>query len=148
MATTKLKTGDRVILVANRHGDTRSNPIWGGAHGEVPGTVKANSGTRDIGSFPVSVLWDNEHQNSYDVEDLMFLEGTEKRDDFGFKVKFEGKVGEVVCGIKDHYIVNFGKDVKGFSCDGKYEKGSCLIVKKSEIEKVKEKKLEVKDKGS
>lgn len=144
MATAKLKTGDRVILITDRHGDASSNPIWGGIYGKVPGTVKVGSNANDFGGFPISVLWDNEQQNSYDVKDLTFLEGFERRDDSGFKVKFEGKVGEVVCSIKDHYIVNFGKDVKGFSCDGKYEKGSCLIAEKSETEKVKEKK---KDKG-
>jgi len=136
MTTHLFKIGDKVILATNRHGDHSSNPVWRGNYGEISGTVdKLHKGS----GLKLSVLWNNGELNSYNHEDLEFLDGFKRKRESGFEIKFKNKTGEVVCSIKDYYIVNFKKDMKGFSCDGKYEKGSCLFVKKSEAEKVEEK---------
>lgn len=120
---------DRVILIAGRHGDGPSNPVWRGKMGKIVGTVRHVRGS--AGDVCVSVLWDNEHNNTYSPYDLTIHEN------IPINIMFKGKTGVIVCSLKDHYIVNFKEDIKGFSCDGKYKKGSCLIVLKTEAEEIK-----------
>ncbi len=119
--------GDRVILTSPRHGEGPSNPVWNGKLGQVIG--KVDSVHRDN----VSVVWNNGHQNSYAHSDLSYHE----QDKLIMKrIKVKGKTGTVVCKLRDFYIVNFKEDMKGFSCDGKYRKGSCLIISKSEAKEI------------
>lgn len=138
------KPGDKVVLTTTRHGNSKCNPVWGGQHGKLVGIIEEPNGPYRSSDFPISVLWENGEHNQYTEGDLCMRSRGQSNGDAGLKVKFKNKIGKVVCSIRDHYIVNFKEDVKGFSCDGKYKKGSCLVVKRSETEKIKEKK---KDKG-
>lgn len=128
-----LSIGDRVRLTATRHGDGRTNPIWGGKMGRVIGTVDQASEIGPDGSsfLCVSVKWDSGYNNRYDPSDLSLHEK------IPINVMFKGRTGTVVCKLRDYYIVNFEENVRGFSCDGKYKKGSCLIVPKIEAREVK-----------
>ena len=63
----EFNVGNRVKYISRRHGDSLSNPLWGGRHGKVMGTVvNDNYG----GSLPYRVLWDNGHSNGYGERDL------------------------------------------------------------------------------
>lgn len=60
-------------------------------------------------------------------------------------LKFKNKAGKIVCTIPDisvvtssrkllrALIVDFGEDVGGYSMDGKYSKGSCLVVSPEKV---------------
>lgn len=62
-------------------------------------------------------------------------------------LKFRNKPGRVVCtipnistcveGLLKAVIVEFDEDVGGYSMDGKYKKGSCLVVPLEKVEQVK-----------
>lgn len=61
------------------------------------------------------------------------------------KMKFKNKPGKVVCTIPGltakekilkAVVVEFDEDIGGYSMDGKYKKGSCLVVPLEKIEKV------------
>jgi len=59
-----LELGDRVILVADRHGVTKANPVWGSL--EYPAVV----GTIDKVEYGIGVMWDNGTHNGYSRNDL------------------------------------------------------------------------------
>lgn len=51
--------GDRVIYIKNVYGDTSYNPLYGGHHGFIIGTVTM------VWTDYIEVAWDNETFNSY-----------------------------------------------------------------------------------
>lgn len=122
------RVGNKVILSTEEYDDSRSNPRWGGKYGKVIGTIES-SVPFDSEGYCLSVVWDNGYRNTYKPCDLDHYQKEKP-----INVIFEGKTGKAVCTLEDHYIVNFDEDMKGFSCDGRYKKGSCLVVKKSEVE--------------
>ena len=131
MAIRSFRPEDRVILTDPRYGDSPHNPVWNGTRGQVPGVIQRVS--RSMGSS-ISVLWDNGRENTYQPEDLNFYKPLiEKPKD----IEFKGKIGTIVCKLRDYYIVNFKENMKGFSCDGKYKKGSCLVIPKAETKEIK-----------
>jgi hypothetical protein len=67
MKESMIEDGLRVKYVSGRHGDSASNPLWGGEHGYVGGTLKK-------ARYGVSVYWDNKRRNSYSASDLELLD--------------------------------------------------------------------------
>ncbi len=128
-----IERGDRVKLVSFSYIDSENNPIWDGEEGNIVGTIKERKIVAGDEVLPVTVVWDNGCVNTYRVSDLR-LHSEVLRDIIN--IKFKDKIGTVVCRIKDHYIVNFKEDVEGFSCDGKYKKGSCLIISRTDAEHI------------
>ena len=64
----KLKEGDKVILTTDIYTDTKSNPLYGGKHGKVVGTIY---NIVNLTSLPkIGVEWSNGHRNGYDEIDL------------------------------------------------------------------------------
>ena len=66
-----MKVGERVILVNEKLGSGRNNPIY--REYKVMGTIRKINGS----GLPISVLWDNEGSNAYNYEDF------ELYDEFG-----------------------------------------------------------------
>ncbi len=121
-----LLKGSRVILATNRYENSPSNPIWCDDN-KVIGTVCQE------GYGIITVVWDNGKSNTYSSHDLLLHKPK------SVNVIFNGKPGKVVCILpQSNYIVNFEEDMRGFSCDGKYKKGSCLVLNKTDVEKTEE----------
>ena len=59
----KFKVGDRVKYISFIFGDHSYNPLWGGRHGKVVGTISNID-------YEYLVDWDNGHTNTYDDDDL------------------------------------------------------------------------------
>ena len=66
----KFNIGDRVKLITDRWGDIHANPVWGGASGEVIGTIV------HIEDCWCDVDWDNEYSNNYQFRDIEVLTKT------------------------------------------------------------------------
>ena len=71
----KYPVGTRIKYVSNGYGDNLRNPLWGGFHGEVEGTITENDRRPD--GHVYYVVWDNNHTNTYNHYDIEPLpEGT------------------------------------------------------------------------
>jgi len=66
-----MKIGDRVKYVGDRWDDCERNPLWGGKHGKIAGTIIS-----DATGLDWKVGWDNGRYNSYDEEDLQLIKDT------------------------------------------------------------------------
>jgi len=73
MKATILKEGDRVRLVTSRWNDTPLNPVWGGNHGKVLGTVEKTPVKAGATEW-FDVRWDSGPVNSYRLEDIALNE--------------------------------------------------------------------------
>lgn len=65
----KLRSGDRVVLITTRHGNSSANPVYDpGRYDNVIGTITYNNSSREV--FQLNVMWDNGILNSYSYEDV------------------------------------------------------------------------------
>lgn len=69
----KFRIGDKVKLINDEFGDTLSNPIWDGKHGNMEGTVYNVSRPVTDEHFCVMVKWPTTRSNSYREIDLDFV---------------------------------------------------------------------------
>ncbi len=66
-----MKVGDKVMLVSDSYGDSKVNPVWGGANGKVLGTV---SSVGDVSTLTTRVSWDILNtSNNYKHSNLQLL---------------------------------------------------------------------------
>jgi hypothetical protein len=68
MKHTAVKVGQRVIYARyDGHTNSERNPLWGGKHGNVIGTVTKID---DTSSWPIKITWDNGTENAYKATHL------------------------------------------------------------------------------
>ncbi len=67
------KNRSRVKLYNKNYGPQESNPVFGSKY-ECAGTVFQLGGDK---AYPISVIWDNGHKNSYREGDLILLNHSE-----------------------------------------------------------------------
>jgi len=60
------KIGDRVKLVCMAYIDSGDNPLWGGKHGNVIGTITSID-------YRIKVAWDNGSANNYANDELKLV---------------------------------------------------------------------------
>lgn len=66
-----MKIGDKVKLISYYYGEADSNPVWGGKHGYMEGTVTSVGS----GKMPtVWVKWDNDRKNTYMYKHLKIIQ--------------------------------------------------------------------------
>lgn len=82
------KEGDRVKYTSGYHGDSKTNPKWGGRYGEIAGTVTDD---RENTQMRFRVKWDCDHgygslTNVYYEDDLEKLPIVELLEDELFEI--------------------------------------------------------------
>lgn len=73
----RFKVGDRVKLITYAHGESSSNPVWGGRFGKIEGKVTAAGNYGEDQIFNLEVDWPNGLGNSYRERDLDFVKQKE-----------------------------------------------------------------------
>lgn len=68
LSTSSFKVGDQVRLITPRHGNSGTNPVWGGTFSRVGTVISMFSGSYD--PLPVRVQWPFGQENDYSVLDL------------------------------------------------------------------------------
>jgi len=63
------RKGDRVRYISEEWGDSEDNPLWGGEHGHIVGTVGEYVSTEED-DLTMGVKWDNGKFNTYTIADL------------------------------------------------------------------------------
>ena len=66
----KFKTGDRVILITERHGCDCYNPVWGRYGADIVGTIIRCNESFVVDDLRINVKWDNGMKNIYHYSDL------------------------------------------------------------------------------
>ena len=84
MEKEEAKIGERVKYTSGLWVDAENNPLWGGIHGEVKGTITELKPDY----MSVKVQWDNTGHNTYNYEDLELI----KDDKIEIKAKTEIKL--------------------------------------------------------
>jgi len=87
---TKLKVGDKVKLISNKHGNSKNNPVWGSTYGNISGIITSIS----TSSLPFKVKWENDKANVYKEDDLELITSSGK-----FKIGDKVKVVQGNYGI-------------------------------------------------
>ena len=63
-----LQVGDRVKYISKEFSDCEEDPLWGGKHGNIKGTVQSIAGK------VINVKWDNKKIQSYGKQHLKITE--------------------------------------------------------------------------
>jgi hypothetical protein len=73
-----MKIGEKIKLISYYYGEAPGNPVWGGRHGEIEGTV-TNVGAGEMPTIWVN--WDNGKKNTYMYKHLKLVDYETPLDD-------------------------------------------------------------------
>lgn len=71
----EFECGDRVKYVSHKYPDSESNPLWGGVHGKIMGTVVAKANPNGW----TRVRWCNGETNTYNRNELELITATRRK---------------------------------------------------------------------
>ena len=74
MKNREFKVGDRVKYTSEKYKDAMNNPLWGGRHGKIKGTIDH----LPKAGLPIYVIWDNGAHNTYKKMDLELINKQEQ----------------------------------------------------------------------